>query len=65
MGWQGLQPATPSLFTIYNTVRGTLGLKRESNMNWFKTLLHGIGMRRKGYVLMQSEDGSWWWVGYD
>jgi len=20
---------------------------------------------KKGYVLMQSEDGSWWWVGYD
>ncbi len=34
-------------------------------MNWFKSLMSWIQMRRKGYVLMQSEDGSWWWVGYD
>ena len=34
-------------------------------MNWFKSLVEWIKMRRKGYVLMQGEDGSWWWVGYD
>ena len=32
---------------------------------WIKNVWYGIQMRRKGYVLMQAQDGSWWWTGYD
>jgi len=66
MGWQGINNLPPHHSYIVKTVRGTLRGKRECNMTrWFKDLWHGIKMRRKGYVLMQGEDGSWWWVGYD
>jgi hypothetical protein len=66
-GWGGreLQPATPLLFAINNLFVVRLDGNGSETMNWFKSLVEWIKMRRKGYVLMQGEDGSWWWVGYD